>query len=50
LHIVQLEILHQLTAEDIFSQYATRWDGYSRSRLKRSAALLYKAVFKLCYY
>ena len=50
LHIGRLEILHQLTAEDIFSQYATRWDGYSRSRLKRSAALLYKAVFKLCYY
>jgi len=50
LHIVQLEILHRLTGENIFRQYATRWDGYRRSRLKRSAALLYKAVFKLCYY
>jgi heparosan-N-sulfate-glucuronate 5-epimerase len=50
LHIVQLEILYRITAENTFNRYATRWDGYRRSRLKRVAALLNKAVFKLCYY
>ena len=50
LHIVQLEVLYRLTGEEIFHRYATRWDGYRRSRLRRAVALLYKAVFKLCYY
>ena len=50
LHIVQLQILHKLTGEDIFLQYSRRWNNYRRSRLKRSSALLLKAVFKLCYY
>jgi hypothetical protein len=50
LHIVQLEILYRLTGREIFRQYAMRWDGYRKSRLKQTAALLYKASFKLCYY
>lgn len=50
LHIVQLRILFQLTGREIFRHYAMRWDAYRRSRPKRSAALLYKGVFKLCYY
>jgi hypothetical protein len=50
LHIVQLEILYRLTGREIFRQFAMRWDGYRKSRLKRAAALLYKAIFKLCYY
>lgn len=50
LHIVQLEILYRLTGREIFRQFAMRWDGYRKSRLKRAKALLYKAVFKLCYY
>ena len=50
LHIVQLEILYRLTGKNIFRQYASRWDAYRRSCLKRAAALLYKVVFKLCYY
>ena len=50
LHIVQLQIMHQLTGDEIFAEYAARWDGYIRSRLKRSRALCYKSVFKLAYY
>jgi heparosan-N-sulfate-glucuronate 5-epimerase len=50
LHIIQLEILYRLTGREIFRQYAMRWDGYRKSRLKRAAALLYKVIFKLCYY
>lgn len=50
LHIVQLRVLHRLTREDIFAQYATRWAAYRRSLQKRWAALAYKALFKLLYY
>ena len=50
LHIVQLEVLYQLTGEETFRQYTTRWDDYRHSRAKRTAALLHKVIFKLCYY
>ncbi len=50
LHIVQLEILYRLTGKKVFGQYARQWDRYRRSYFKRTAALLYKGVFKLCYY
>lgn len=50
LHIVQLEVLHRLTGEGVFNEYASQWDSYRRSRPKRTAALGYKVVFKLCYY
>ena len=50
LHIVQLEVLYRLSDKEIFREYAARWAGYSRSRLRRSAALLYKGAFKLVYY
>ena len=50
LHVVQLEILYQLTGEDLFKKYAAKWNSYRRSRSKRTAALGYKVVFKLCYY
>jgi len=50
LHIVQLGMMHRLTGIDIFREYAERWQGYEHSSLKRGAALVYKSVFKLCYY
>ena len=50
LHIVQLKVLHRLTGESIFTNYASRWESFRRSRPKRTAALGYKVVFKLCYY
>jgi heparosan-N-sulfate-glucuronate 5-epimerase len=50
LHIVQLRVMHRLTGEDKFMRVADRWEGYSRSRGKRTRALCYKSAFKLCYY
>jgi hypothetical protein len=50
LHIVQLRVLHRLTGKKIFNDYADRWARYRNSRFKRTAALTYKALFKLCYY
>lgn len=50
LHIAQLRVLHRITAEDLFLQYAERWEGYRRSRSNRTRAVCYKSAFKLCYY
>jgi heparosan-N-sulfate-glucuronate 5-epimerase len=50
LHIVQLRVMHRLTGEDKFLRVADRWESYGRSRSKRTRALCYKGVFKLCYY
>jgi len=50
LHIVQLRVMHRLTGEDKFARIAERWESYGRSRSKRTRALCYKSVFKLCYY
>jgi heparosan-N-sulfate-glucuronate 5-epimerase len=50
LHIVQLRVMHRLTGEDKFARIADRWEGYARSRSKRTRALCYKSAFKLCYY
>jgi hypothetical protein len=50
LHIVQLRVMAKLTGEPIFSEFANRWSLYQQSRVKRSRALVYKSVFKLCYY
>ncbi|HEY6765763.1 MAG TPA: D-glucuronyl C5-epimerase family protein [Candidatus Sulfotelmatobacter sp.] len=50
LHIVQLRVMHRLTAEKKFSEVADRWESYGRSAGKRTRALCYKSAFKLCYY
>ncbi len=50
LHVVQLRVMHRLTGEDKFMSVADRWEGYGRSRSKRTRALCYKSAFKLCYY
>lgn len=50
LHIVQLRIMHRLTAEEQFARVADRWEQYARSRRNRTRALCYKSAFKLCYY
>lgn len=50
LHITQLQAMYRLTGEPIFSEYAERWQIYSRSRSNRTRALCYKGAFKLCYY
>ena len=50
LHIVQLRILHNMTNLMIFEEYASRWELYKRSVLRRYLAFIYKALFKLLYY
>jgi heparosan-N-sulfate-glucuronate 5-epimerase len=50
LHVVQLRVTHRLTGDESFATYADRWEGYARSRSKRTRALCYKSAFKLCYY
>lgn len=50
LHIVQLRAMQRLTGQNQFAYFADRWEGYSRSRAKRTRAVCYKSAFKLCYY
>ena len=50
LHIVQLRVMHCLTGEHSFAEYADRWERYTHSRTKRAYALLWKSAFKLAYY
>ena len=50
LHVVQLRVLQRLTGEALFGDYAERWERYCQSRARRTAAVLYKSAFKLCYY
>lgn len=50
LHVAQLRLMHRLTGDELFQQYANRWETYARSRSKRTRALCYKSAFKLCYY
>jgi len=50
LHIIQLQVMHKLTNDPIFKHFGDRWDAYSKSIIKRTAALTYKVIFKLLYY
>ncbi len=50
LHVVQLRVMHRLTGEAKFAEFADRWESYGGSRAKRTRALCYKSAFKLCYY
>ena len=50
LHVVQLEVLHRLTGEEVFRTYALKWKRYRENRSRRTVALAYKALFKLLYY
>ena len=50
LHIAQLRVMHRITGENIFEQYAHRWEAYRANRMNRIAALACKTAFKLLYY
>jgi heparosan-N-sulfate-glucuronate 5-epimerase len=50
LHTVQLRVMHRLTGNPAFANYAAKWEDYCRSRGKSIRALCYKSAFKLCYY
>ena len=50
LHVVQLRVMAKLSGDAFFAEFADRWERYQQSAVKRSRALVYKSVFKLCYY
>jgi hypothetical protein len=50
LHIVQLQVMEKLTKKAVFGDFADRWEAYRKSTVKRTAALIYKAIFKFLYY
>lgn len=50
LHIVQLRVMHRLTGDQKFADFADRWESYTRSRIKRTRGLFYKIAFKLSHY
>lgn len=50
LHIVQLQVMSRLTGDRVFESYAQRWRGYAGHPLKRTTAVMLKALFKLLYY
>lgn len=50
LHIVQLNVMYQLTSESIYSTIAERWTTYLKNPIKRKRAHLQKAIFKVLYY
>lgn len=50
LHIVQLRVMYSLTKEQVFKHFADKWDGYRKNAIKKTAAIIYKSLFKLFYY
>lgn len=50
LHVAQLRVLHRMTDDPLFGEYADRWDAYQRSRPRRTRALAGKLLFKALHY
>lgn len=50
LHVVQLNVMYQLTGNEIFLEYAEKWNLYQNKFFNRKVAFIYKAVFKIFYY
>jgi hypothetical protein len=50
LHIVQLQVMANLTGQGVFRDFARRWEGYEQDPRKRYRALAGKVLFKLVYY
>jgi hypothetical protein len=50
LHVAQFRVMHRLTGEEKFGEYADKWEHYTHSRAKCACALLWKSAFKLAYY
>lgn len=50
LHIVQLKITYILSGEDIFKNYADKFENYEKSWWRRNLALIYKMIFKIFYF
>lgn len=50
LHVVQLRVLHDLTAVEVFADYAARFERYAGRPLFRARAFVEKAWFKVSRY
>lgn len=50
LHVVQLRVMHRLTGDAFFAEWADRWQGFRESGWRRRLATAHKSVFKLLYY
>ena len=50
LHIVQLRVMAMLTGQNVFAEFADRWESYAQRRANRARALIEKSAFKLFYY
>jgi len=50
LHIVQLNILYNITGNKLFKKYADRWEYFKNKWIYRKFAYLHKAVFKIFYF
>ncbi len=50
LHVVQLRVLHMLTGDRIFKDFADRWEWYMGRWIGRLKALFIKSAFKIFYY
>jgi hypothetical protein len=50
LHVVQLRVLHDLTAVEVFAGCAARFEGYARRPVYRACAFVEKAWFKVSRY
>lgn len=47
LHIAQMQALHALTNEDVFIDYARKWERYSKNPFKKGTAFVIKACQKI---
>ena len=47
LHIAQLRVMYELTGEELFTQYAERWERYQKSFWKSKRAFVKKAWQKI---
>ena len=50
LHIVQLQILYNITGVDSFRYYSARWANYEKNIFFKALSQIHKALFKLIYY
>ena len=50
LHVLQLRVMHRLTQDSLFGEWAERWAGFQRNGPRRRLAWAHKALFKLLYY
>lgn len=50
LHVTQLRVMHRLTGDAVFDQWASRWNAYLQNPWLRRRAFVRKAWFKLRHY